>query len=393
MKKNTGLFFLNDEIEHLKSDNLYRSLRVVNSAQKPKARIDGRDFILLSSNNYLGLSNNPLIKKKSAEALKKYGTGACASRLISGNIEPYISLEKTIAQFKGTEKALVFSSGYAANVGAISALAGTDDTIYSDSLNHASIVDGCRLSGADIKVYNHGSAPDLERIIKRSGKRGKKIIITDSIFSMDGDIAPLDEIRTIADKYGCLLFVDDAHATGTMGKTGRGSAEYFHINGKIDIYMGTLSKAVGSVGGFIAGRKILIDYLINKSRSFIYSTGLPPASLAASDAALKLIAKDTSYLEKLKRNIQTLSDGLSALGYDTMGSKSQIIPLLTETEERAIRAFKYLYKNNIFVPAIRPPTVPKGKSRLRITPMASHSKKDIEYVLFILEKMKKTVFK
>lgn len=393
MKKNTLFPFLNKELNKLKAGNLYRSLRAVESPQTPNVKINGKSFILLSSNNYLGLSNNNIIKKKAGQALKKYGSGACSSRLISGNIAPYSSLEESISRFKGTEKALVFSSGYAANVGTISAVAEHRDTIFSDSLNHASIIDGCRLSNAHIVIYKHRDTGDLETKLKERKKKGKKIIITDSIFSMDGDIAPLDEIQFIAEKYGCLLFVDDAHATGTMGATGRGSAEYFNINGKIDIYMGTLSKAIGSVGGFIAGSSKLTEYLINKSRSFIYSTGLPPASLAASETAIKIIENDNSYLEKLNRNVSLLKSGLAGLGYDTMGSKSQIIPVLMETEKRALKAFRYLFRNSIFVPAIRPPTVPEGKSRLRITPMASHSIKDIEYVLDVLAKMKKSIFK
>ncbi|RMF95004.1 MAG: 8-amino-7-oxononanoate synthase [Candidatus Schekmanbacteria bacterium] len=384
---------MDKELEKLKKENLYRSLRIIESAQKPKVRIEGKEFLLFSSNNYLGLSNNPIIKKKAAEALKKYGCGACASRLISGNVEPYVSLEKTIARFKGTKEALVFSSGYAANVGTISTIAESSDTIFSDALNHASIIDGCRLSRAQIKIYNHKDVNHLEDLVKKTKGRGKKIIITDSIFSMDGDIAPLGDIQKVAKKYGCLLFVDDAHATGTLGKRGRGSAEFFNINGKIDIYMGTLSKAVGSVGGFIAGKRKLIEFLINRSRSFIYSTGLPPSALAASQSALELIEKDLSYLNNLKRNEKLIKEGLEEIGYDTMESETQIIPVLMETEERAIKAFHFLFKNNIFVPAIRPPTVPKGKARLRITPMASHTRKDIEYLLDVFAKMKKAIFK
>jgi len=383
--------FIDEELKRLKDKNLYRILRPVSTPQDHRIKIAGKSFILLSSNNYLGLANHKLIKKKSAEVLIKYGTGAGASRLISGNIELYDELEKIIARFKRTESALVFSSGYAANVGTISALAVEKDIIFSDELNHASIIDGCRLSGAEIKVYPHSSADKLEWMIKKSRSRGKKFIITDSIFSMDGDIAPLGEIKSIASKHGCILFVDDAHATGVLGKTGRGSAELFGIDGEIDVYMGTLSKALGSAGGFICGKKELIDFLINKSRSFIYSTGLPPSALAAGTAAIELIEKNRSLRDKLLKNVEMLKTGLDSLGYDTMKSETQIIPVLMKSEELAIRAFNFLYDNGIFVPAIRPPTVPPNMSRLRITVMATHTMKEMEYVLDVFSKMRRTI--
>ncbi|MBI5374872.1 MAG: 8-amino-7-oxononanoate synthase [Candidatus Schekmanbacteria bacterium] len=383
--------FIDEELKRLKDKNLYRVLRPVSTPQDHRIKIAGKSFILLSSNNYLGLANHKLIKKKSAEALIKYGTGAGASRLISGNIELYDELEKTISRFKRTESALVFSSGYAANVGTISALASEKDTIFSDELNHASIIDGCRLSGADIKVYPHSNADKLEWMVKKYRGRGKKFIITDSIFSMDGDIAPLGEIKNIASKHGCILFVDDAHATGVLGKTGRGSSELFRIDGRIDIYMGTLSKALGSAGGFICGKKELIDFLINKSRSFIYSTGLPPSALAAGTAAIELIEKDRSLRDKLLKNVEILKAGLDSLGYDTMKSETQIIPVLMKSEELAIRAFNFLYENGIFVPAIRPPTVPPNMSRLRITVMATHTMKEMEFVLDVFSKMRRAI--
>jgi len=379
------------ELSRLKKENLYRLLRTIDGPQSSKVKIKGKSFILLSSNNYLGLINHPYIKRKSADALKKYGTGSGSSRLISGNTALYDKLEKKIAAFKGCESSLVFSSGYAANVGTISALADKGDIIFSDELNHASIIDGSRLSGAKIFVYPHNDIEVLERSLKKSAKYKKRLIITDSIFSMDGDLADLPEIVRIAEKYNAILMVDDAHATGVLGKKGRGSAEYFNINGKIDVYMGTLSKAIGSVGGFICGSGKLTEYLINKSRSFIYSTGLPPAALAASLAAFEIIEKDLSFKERLWENVSFLKNGLDELGYDTMNTKTQIIPVLLKSEKRTLKAMNYLYEKGIFLPGIRPPTVPQGKSRLRATVMATHSKIDLEHVLDLFRKMKRVL--
>ena len=383
--------FLDEELSRLKKENLYRSLRTIDGPQSPKVKIKGKTFILLSSNNYLGLINHPYIKRKSAEALKKYGTGSGASRLISGNIALYDELEKKIAEFKGCESSLVFSSGYAANIGTIPALAGKGDIIFSDELNHASIIDGSRLSGAKVFIYPHNDIAILEKELKKAGKYSRRIIITDSIFSMDGDLACLPEIVSIAEKYGAVLMVDDAHATGVLGAKGRGSTEYFNINGKIDVYMGTLSKAIGSVGGFIAGSKKLAEYLINKSRSFIYSTGLPPAALAASLAAFEIIEKDLSFKKRLWKNVSFLKTGLDELGYDTMNTKTQIIPVLLKSEKRTLKAMYYLYEKRIFLPGIRPPTVPENKCRLRATVMATHTKRDLEYVLEVFRKMKRVL--
>ena len=379
------------ELSRLKKENLYRSLKTIDGPQSSKVKIKGKSFILLSSNNYLGLINHPYIKRKSNEALKKFGTGSGASRLISGNISLYDKLEKKIAWFKGCESSLVFSSGYAANVGTISALAGKGDIIFSDELNHASIIDGSRLSGAKIFVYPHNDIEALERSLKKSAKYKKRLIITDSIFSMDGDLADLPAIVKTTEKYGAVLMVDDAHATGVLGEKGRGSAEYFNINGKIDVYMGTLSKAIGSVGGFICGSRKLTEYLINKSRSFIYSTGLPPAALAASLAAFEIIEKDLSFKKRLWENVSFLKNGLDALGYDTMNTKTQIIPVLLKSEKRTLKAMNYLYGKGIFLPAIRPPTVPEGKSRLRATVMATHTMTDLESVLDVFRKMKRVL--
>src|SRR3989338_5479784 len=381
--------YLDKELFRLKKYNLHRVLRAVESPQSPEVIIEGKRFLLLSSNNYLGLANHPYIKKKSVEALKKYGTGSGASRLISGNTALYNSLEKKIAGFKRCESSLVFSSGYAANIGTISSLAGKNDIIFSDKLNNASIVDGCRLSRAETLIYPHKNLKVLEKGLWEAKKYQKRIIITDSIFSMDGDLAPLPEILELSEKYNAILMVDDAHATGVLGKNGRGSAEYFGIEGKIDIYMGTLSKALGSIGGFIAGSGKLTDYLINRARSFIYSTGLPPSSLAASIAAIETIESNLNFKEKLWRNVNFLKAGFDSMGYDTMNTKTQIIPVLLGSERKTMKAMSYLYDNGIFIPGIRPPTVPNGKSRLRVTPMANHTAKDLEHVLEVFRKMKK----
>src|SRR3990172_2769199 len=291
--------FINDELDRLRSEGLYRELKIIEGEQGARVRIGGREVILLSSNNYLGLASHPEIKKAAVSAIEKYGCGSGASRLISGSMELHKELEEKIASFKKTESAILFNSGYTANLGVLSSICGKGDVIFCDKLNHASIIDGCLLSGAELKRYPHKDIDALERLIKltppyiKGGARGgkKRLIVTDGIFSMDGDIAPLREIVRLAKRYSAILMIDDAHATGVLGKNGRGTVEYFGLNDSIDIIMGTLSKAVGSFGGFVAGRKKLIEFLVNKARSFIYTTSLPPSVIASSISAIDIIEK------------------------------------------------------------------------------------------------------
>ncbi len=377
---------LESELEGLKAKNLYRSLRMVSSAQGPRIKVEGKDTLLFCSNNYLGLANHPRLIKAAQDALKKYGTSSGASRLISGTMSLHQKLEEEVAIFKEQEAGLVFSSGYMANLGTIAALIGLKDAVISDRLNHASLIDGCRLSRAELKIYPHNNISALEAILKKCGNFRRRLIITEGIFSMDGDIAPLPKICKLAKKYDAWLMVDDAHATGVLGKNGKGSAEYFKLKpNDVDIYMGTFSKALGSMGGFITGSKKLIDYLKNKARTFIYSTSLPPAVLAASSEALKIVKDERQLREKLWGNVKYFKNRLENLGYDTMNSQTQIIPLLIKDNLKTMELSKYLFEQGLFAVGIRPPSVPPNTSRIRLSVMATHTKKDMDETLSILK--------
>lgn len=375
------------EIKRLKKNGLYRSLTKVAGSIGATVSINGRDMILLSSNNYLGLANHPCLKEAAIAVLKKSGTGSGASRLISGNMEIHEELEKRIADFKRCRSALIFSTGYMANIGVIASLAGKGDLVLSDELNHASIIDGCRLSGAEIKVYPHRDIKALNRILSNNRKPhsdeeyNKRFIITDGIFSMDGDIAPLPEILKAAKNNNAFVIVDDAHATGVLGETGKGTAEYFGINNDKLIQIGTFSKALGSLGGFVAGDEILIECIRNKSRSFIYSTALPPAVCASSIAALDILEKDLSIRKSLWNNVDKFKERLNIIGFHSVESQTHIIPIIIGDSDLTMKFAKGLYGKGIFVPGIRPPTVPENESRLRVCLMATHTDEQIEFIL------------
>ncbi|MFZ3383333.1 MAG: 8-amino-7-oxononanoate synthase [Candidatus Methanoperedens sp.] len=375
--------WLSDELREIKSKGLYRELRTIESAQSPRIKKDGREYILLSSNNYLGLATHPKVKKAAADAIEIYGSGAGGSRLTTGTTDIYNKLEEKIADFKGTEDAIVFSSGYMANIGTISALMKSGDLILSDELNHASIINGCRLSRADVKVYPHKDISCLEKELSTS-KNSKKLIVTDGVFSMDGDIAPLPEIIEIAERFDAMVMVDDAHATGVLGKHSRGTGDYFNVDA--DITMGTLSKALASSGGYIAGNIELIDYLLNVSRSFIFSTALPPPAVAAATAAIDIIREENP-AAKLWKNVVIYKKGLIDVGFNIQ-SETQIVPIITGDTDTTMKAALLLEKQGIFVQGIRPPTVPEGKGRIRTTLMATHSKQDINDALVAIRIVK-----
>jgi len=379
--------FLKEELNKLQKEGLYRKPRVIDAFYGPTIEIAQEKYILLSSNDYLGLSQHSKVKEKAKEAIEKFGCGSGASRLISGTLSLHTELENNLAEFKKTEAAIVFSSGYTANLGVISSLVGKGDVIIIDKLNHASIIDGCRLSQADLRIYPHKNMLALEKILKKSQAYHQRLILTDGIFSMDGDIAPLPEIVALAKKYHALVMVDDAHGTGVLGKEGRGTVEHFGLETKIDIQMGTLSKALGSLGGFIAGSNILIEYLKNKARSFIYSTALPPAQVAGALAALEIIQTEPQIRNRLWENVRYLKAGLQKLGLDTMKSQTQIIPVLIGDNDKTMQVANSLYENGIFVPGIRPPTVPKGTARLRLSLMATHTKAHLDKVLVTFQRL------
>jgi len=382
--------FLTDSLNKIEKEGLSRTLRLLESAPDSVVITDRKRVIQFSSNNYLGLANHPVLKQAAREALEEYGLGSGASRLIAGNFELYERLERRLAKFKGTEAALVFPSGYQTNIGAISTLMGPGDIIFSDALNHASIIDGCRLSGARVVIYPHRDLNSLKKIIQQSPEAPKKLIVTDSVFSMDGTLAPLPGLAALAKSFGCWLMVDEAHATGIFGRKGAGTAEHFGLEEKIDIQMGTFSKAFGSLGGYIAGSHCLINFFINSCRNIIYTTGLPPAVLSANQAAIDLVEKNSELREQLWERVKFFRNELNRIGFDTLQSETQIIPILTREPSLTMKFSRYLFEKGILAQGIRPPTVAEGLCRIRVSIMATHSWKDISYGLKILEEAGKT---
>jgi len=374
--------YLTSTLKRFEHQGLYRTLRHLESAPDPVVVIDQKRVIQLSSNNYLGLANHPVLKQAARTALEQYGTGSGASRLITGNFALYEELEGAVARFKGTEAALVFATGYQANIGSISALLGPGDLIYSDALNHASIIDGCRLSGAQTIVYPHRDVAALEELLHRNkSESSNRLILTDGVFSMDGTIAPLPDLLALAKRYDCWLMVDDAHATGILGNQGKGTAEFFGLAEAVDIQMGTFSKALGSLGGYIAGSRKLKDFLVNSCRSLIYSTGLPPAVLAANRAALDLVENSAELRQGIRARSSFVREELVKIGYNTLGSETQIIPILIGEASLTMDFSHYLFTKGVFAHGIRPPTVPEGLSRVRISVMATHEWDDLHYAM------------
>ena len=370
--------WLDAECAALEQAGLRRHLRTVMSAPTGTINLDGRDVVLLGSNNYLGLSTHPKVIAAAVEATRTFGTGASGSRLISGNNELYTTLETNLAAVKGTEAALVFSSGYAANTGVIPVLAGEGDLILSDALNHASIIDGCRLSRATKKVYQHCDVEHLGTLLLESPAFRRRLIVTDGVFSMDGDIAPLPDICDLAAAHDAMVLVDDAHGFGVLGKDGGGTVAHFGLGAENIIQMGTLSKAVGALGGYIAGSRALIEVLINRARGFIFTTGLPPATLAAANTALDLIRSTPELQQRLFSHANCLKTALIDLGCTLLPSETQILPVVFGSPQRTTSIADALLAEGVFAPAVRPPAVPPDTSRLRLTVMATHTEAEIQ---------------
>lgn len=343
-----------------------------------RVKRDDKEYLMMASNNYLGLTFDTRVIEGALKGTKQYGTGSGGSRLVSGTFPLFTELEKELAKFKNTEKALVFNTGYMANVGTISAIADKNTIIFSDALNHASIIDGCRLSRGSVKAYSHCDVDELKYLLKQVDCNARKLIVTDGVFSMDGDIAPLDKLYELSRDYNALLMVDDAHATGTIGN-GHGTAAYFNLEKEIDIQLGTLSKSLGSVGGYVAANSTIIDYLVNTSRSFIFSTALSPADIGAALAALQVLETDASVLGRLQENVNYMADQLISMGIDAT-NETPIFPILIGRNEDTLAVSEYLYEAGIIGTAIRPPTVPIGESRIRLTVTAAHNKKQIDFV-------------
>ncbi|MCH8014874.1 MAG: 8-amino-7-oxononanoate synthase [Candidatus Dadabacteria bacterium] len=376
------LKWIREELELIHDKKLFRLLTELETGQSPEVTISGKSYILLGSNSYLGLSVDPKVVESAKLALEKYGTGSGGSRLVSGSSDLHRMLEEKIARFKNTEASILFSSGYLANVGTISALVGSTDIIYSDELNHASIIDGTRLSRAKVRIYKHLDLNNLQALLDSDkNKTCKKLIVTDTVFSMDGDLVPLPELVEISEQYGCMLMIDEAHATGVLGKRGSGATEHFGVEDRVPVVMGTLSKAVGSLGGYIAGSQELIDFIRNRVRSYIFDTSLPPASLAASITAIDIIENEPERREHLWKMVEQFKTGIEDTGLKVLPSHSAIIPILIGDAEPALNFAKMLRDNGVFTPAVRPPSVPHGMCRIRATLMAQHTQEHIDTAL------------
>ncbi|MCD6534043.1 MAG: 8-amino-7-oxononanoate synthase [Deltaproteobacteria bacterium] len=371
------------ELDGLEDVGQLRFLRTIDGPQQAHTTLDGRPVLLMCSNNYLGLANHPKLRDAAQEAAQRYGCSSGASRLISGTMSLHGELEEALATFKKVPKTLVFNSGYVANLALLTTLVGEGDVIYSDALNHASIVDGCRLSRAQLKVYRHCDTDHLEELLKKTTPDfRRRLIVTDSIFSMDGDIAPLPEIAALARRYDAIVMVDDAHATGVLGVGGRGSGEHFGLDfNDLDIQMGTLGKALGSCGAYVAGAPQFIDYLINKARSFIYSTALPPAALGASLAALELLIEEPGRVERLRSLTGYFRQGLRRLGLEVGHDPTPIVPVVVGDPQLTMDLSAWFLEQGVFIQGIRPPTVAFGQSLLRVTISADLEYSDLDRVL------------
>jgi glycine C-acetyltransferase/8-amino-7-oxononanoate synthase len=368
---------LAERLEELRDRGLQRRLRLVEGRQGPRITLDGRTVLLLCSNDYLGLAAHPKVRAAAAEAAMRWGAGAGASRLISGNMQPHQRLERRVAEFKGYESALLFGSGYLANLGAISALAGRGDVVFSDELNHASIIDGCRLSRAKTFIYRHGDMEHLAWGLRQAGERAR-LIVSDGVFSMDGDVAPLTHLLGLARRHGARLMVDEAHATGALGPGGRGSVAAVGLSGEVDVVIGTLGKALGSYGAYACANRETTDFLLNTARSFIFSTAPPPPAAAAGLAGLELLQAQPERVEKLAENARALRRALAAEGLATGAGSSQIVPVEVGDAAKTMALCERILAEGVFAQGIRPPTVPAGTSRLRLTVMSTHRREELE---------------
>ena len=384
------LDWLTQEIEGLKEQGLYNRIRTIGSAQGAWLTVDGKNVLNFCSNNYLGLANHPKIVEAAKEATKKYGVGPAAVRSIAGTMDIHIQLEQRLAKFKGAEDVITFQSGFTANLGTISALVGKEDVVFSDRLNHASIIDGCRLSGAKIIPYEHNDPSALEDAIKDNlSKYRRALIITDGVFSMDGDIAPLPDLYEVAKKYDILFMVDDAHGEGVLGKGGRGIVDHFGLHGKVDIEVGTMSKAFGVVGGIVAGDKIIIEWLRQRGRPFLFSSAVTVPDAAACLAAVDLLEESTELVDKLWANAKYFKSEMKKLGFDTGVSETPITPVILGEAPLAQQFSRELFEEGVFAMAIGYPTVAKGKARIRVMISAAHDNDDLGKGLEAFEKVGK----
>ena len=375
------LAYLGEEIDSLKQQNLFRRLRVLDDEQKAHTTVDGKNVVNLSSNNYLGLTTHPRLRAQALLALERFGVGSGSVRTIAGTLEIHLELERRLAEFKKVEAVVVFQSGFTANAGTVSAILTKDDVVISDELNHASIIDGCRLSRATIKVFPHKDVEAARRIAHSLPAGQRKLLITDGVFSMDGDLGNLPALCEVAEETGCIMMVDDAHASGVFGANGRGTVDHFNVHGRVDVQVGTLSKAFGSLGGYVAGNRNLIEFLYHRARPFLFSTSHPPAVAAACIAALDVLVEEPQIIERLWENTRFFKEGLVRLGFDTGLSESPITPVMAGEGQRAMRLSDRLFEEGVFAQGIAFPTVARDKARVRTIVTATHTREDLEFAL------------
>lgn len=385
------LAWIEVELNALREQGLYNTIRALNSPQGAWLEVDGRRVLNLCSNNYLGLANHPRLREAAKAAIDRMGIGPAAVRSIAGTTTLHLELENKLAAFKKVEAALTFQSGFNANIAVIPALVGKGDVIFSDQLNHASIIDGCRLSRAEIVAYEHNNVDDLRKKIAQTGEYGRRIIISDGVFSMDGDIAPLPELYEVAEEHDILLMVDDAHGEGVLGNGGRGIVDHFELHGKVDIEVGTMSKAFGVVGGMVAGKQILIDWLKQRARPFLFSSAMTLPDVAACLEAVDMLAESTELVDRLWANAETFKQGMKQLGFDTGVTQTPIVPVMLGEAPLAQQFSRRLFEEGVFAMAIGFPTVPKGKARIRVMNSAAHTPEDLETALAAFERVGKSL--
>jgi glycine C-acetyltransferase len=384
------LQYLSDELQKLREQNLYQKLRILETEQLPVCNFDGQEVINLSSNNYLGLTTHPKLKEQAVRAVEEFGVGSGAVRTIAGTMALHMELEEKIAKFKQVETAVVFQSGFTANAGTVQAILGREDIIVSDELNHASIIDGCRLSRAEIKVFPHKDVDACERILEEiKDRKCRKLLITDGVFSMDGDIAPLPQLVELAEKYGCIMMIDDAHSSGVLGRNGRGTVDHFNLHGRVDIQVGTLSKAIGALGGYICSDRNTIEYLYQRARPFLFSTSHPPSVAATCIAAFEVLEEEPQLIEQLWSNTEFFKEGLKKLGFNTGMSETPITPVIVGDAALAHQFSRELFQAGVFAQGIGYPTVPHGKARIRTIVTATHTQDELSQALEIMEKVAK----
>jgi glycine C-acetyltransferase len=375
------LSYLSSELDSLKQQGLYRPLRVLDDEQKPSTTVDHHHVINLSSNNYLGLTTHPRLRERALEATARLGVGTGSVRTIAGTMEIHMELERRLAEFKQTEAVVVFQSGFTANAGTVSSILTKDDVVISDELNHASIIDGCRLSRADIKVFPHKDVAAARKVLETLPANQRKLLITDGVFSMDGDLGPLPDLCALAEEFGCIMMVDDAHASGVFGRNGRGTIDHFGVHGRVDVQVGTLSKAIGALGGYVAGTRALIDFLQHRARPFLFSTSHPPPVAAACIAAIDVLMEEPQLIDRLWENTRFFKAGLKALGFNTGMSESPITPVIVGDASRAMALSDRLFARGVFAQGIGFPTVARDKARVRTIVTATHTRDELQFAL------------